>query len=281
MLPVTATPVFDGGFDMVNHPIEGDDSEEAISDQSTDEEDDDLGGIKRRFEEIRDGLRSNTLDLRVESDFERFVSSRVNYLGESISADDRTTLMHMIIEDARDKKMERYQRLVHYLIVKHPSLMKRKDGNDMTPLFLAINNKRYTLIRAMCDLIPQPEMDSILSIRSHSINCIHRAIIKGFRAEKVIPLIAAAGQDTLCAKDSEGKTPLHLAVQYDRCTKPQLDVVRELVGRCDAALSVKTNSPRCFSPYQYHLDTCADAERKRAKERISKDPVTERSSTLR
>lgn len=261
---------------MVNRSIEEYDSDESISEQSTDEEEDNSSGIKRSFEEIRDELRSNTLDLRAESDFERFVSTRVSYLGESTSATHDTTLLHMIVEDVTEKRMERYQRLVDYLLDKHPSLVKRRDGNDVTPMFLAINNKRYALIRAMCNRIPESEMDSILSIRSNSINCIHKAIIKGFRAEKVIPLIAVAGQDTLCARDGEGKTPLHLAVQYDRCTESQLEVVRKLVERCDEALNVTMNAPRCFSPYQYHIDTCAEAERKRANEKSLRDHDTER-----
>ncbi|KAL1988643.1 hypothetical protein VTN96DRAFT_8343 [Rasamsonia emersonii] len=82
-------------------------------------------------------------------------------------------------------------------------------------------------------------------------------------------LIKKAGENTLCAKDDEGNTPLHLAVKYERCTDKQLKIVEELVERCDRAMDIRTDEPHFLSPYRYHEHTRSEALKGRTREKIA------------
>lgn len=52
---------------------------------------------------------------------------------------------------------------------------------------------------------------------------------------------------------------------YERCTESQLDIVQDLISRCDKAMDVRTKE-HSFSPYRYHEYTRDVAEARREKE---------------
>jgi hypothetical protein len=73
-----------------------------------------------------------------------------------------------------------------------------------------------------------------------------------------------ATEDTLCARDNRGCTPLHLAVEYERCTTDsQFDIVKALIENGDSALEKFTTVPNHYSAYQYHEYTRGKAQRSR------------------
>ncbi|PMD28807.1 hypothetical protein L207DRAFT_642096 [Hyaloscypha variabilis F] len=228
---------------------------------SSDEDDEEEVSIKKRFEEIIRDLKSGTIDLRTEAVLKEFAIDNASYLDQKTTGDgDHNTLLHMLVEEAKDKVFDTYQRLVGLLLARYPQLLGEKDSNEKTPLYIAISKKRDKLVRFMCDA--HPKIDTVLSIACyHSENCLHVAIRRNVSPKLAIFLIEKAGEGTLCAKDDKGNTPLNLAVDYDRATEAQLEIVEALVLQCDKAMDERTNAPNYFSPYRYHEYTRAEAKK--------------------
>jgi len=256
---------------VVDSPARNKEVEVEKSEGGVDDDDDDDGSDgddeevsdKKKFEEIMRDLKDEKLDLRDSAKLEQFAAHNASYLRQKTV--DGDTLLHLIVEDARSGVIERYQPLVKLLIDSHPHLLGEKNHNERTPLCLAISKKREKLVRFMCDT--HPKIDAILSIPWYrSENCLHIAMGRNITPELAVFLIEHASEGTLCAKDDKGNTPLHLAVDYQRCTDVQLDIVKALILRCDKALDERTNAPNSFSPYRYHEHTHAEAK-KAAKEK--------------
>lgn len=180
---------------------------------------------------------------------------------------DGNTLLHFLVDDAKDKVIKKYEPLVKYLITKHPDVLEKKNNNEKTALYNAIEKKHRELVKLICD--QREDIDKILGISCyHSKNCLHVAMHCG-STTLALYLIKKAGENTLCAKDDEGNTPLHLAVKYERCTDKQLKIVEELVERCDRAMDIRTDEPHFLSPYRYHEHTRSEALKGRTREKIA------------
>ncbi len=228
---------------------------------SSDEDDEEEVSTKKRFEEIIRDLKSGTIDLRTEAVLKEFAIANASYLDQKTTGDgDNNTLLHMLVEEAKDKVFDTYQPLVGLLLARNPQLLGEKNSNEKTPLYIAISKKRDKLVRFMCDA--HPKIDTVLNIACYdSENCLHVAIPRNVSPKLAIFLIQKAGEGTLCAKDDKGNTPLNLAVDYDRATEAQLEIVEALVLQCDKAMDERTNAPNYFSPYRYHEYTRAEANK--------------------
>jgi hypothetical protein len=88
-----------------------------------------------------------------------------------------------------------------------------------------------------------------------SENCLHIAIRFKLPPELTIELIKASTEEALQARDSKGFTPLHYAVEYERCTEAQFDVVQTIIQHGNSALDQLGNKPDSFSVYRYHEST--------------------------
>ena len=86
-------------------------------------------------------------------------------------------------------------------------------------------------------------------------SCIHAAILRDLPPVAVTSLVQCAKQETLSAQDAKGRTPLHYAVEYPRCSESQLAVVKELLARGHTALGKFTIEPDCFFVFQHHNQT--------------------------
>jgi nucleoside phosphorylase len=270
--------------------MERDKDMEDESEAGSEEEDEEEASVKKRFEEIKHNLRNDKINLRDTDEFEKFAEHNKDYLGKTTAAaDGHNTLLHLLVDDAKDRVFDKYKPLFKLLIDSYPELPEIKDISDRTPLYISISKKREMLVRFMCDT--HPNIDVILGISCLRTDyCLHVAIKKNVNPDLTIFLIEHAGEWALCAQDDMGKTPLHLAVEYERCTDAQLQVVKALIRRCDKAMNKRTIEPNCFSPYRYHEYTraeakkAAEAEAKKAakqkkKEKESEDAkITERST---
>jgi hypothetical protein len=246
---------------VVNSPLRDKDGEADDDEDTSDDEDDEQVSVKKKFEEITRGLKENKLDLRDAATLEKFATHNASYLGQKTAGDsDGNTLLHLLVEDAKDKVIDKYQPLVKLLIDRHPDLLREKDADEKTALYVAISKKRDKLVRFICDT--HPEIDAILSIPcSRSENCLHVAIRRNVAPKLAVFLIEHASEETLCAKEDKGNTPLHLAVDYERCTDVQFEIVQALILRCDKAMDERTHMPNSFSPYRYHEHTHVEAKR--------------------
>lgn len=259
----------------VESPLREKDVEAQDSEATSDEEDDNEVSVKKKFEEILRDLKNDKYDLADSAKLEYFATDHANFLGKTTTGDsDHNTLLHLLVEDAKDKVIDKYKPLIKLLIDCHPDLLKVKDSNDKTSLYIAISKKRDKLVRFICNTCLN--IDAILEIPCyHSENCIHVAIRRNVTPKLAVSLIKYAGEKTLCAKDDKGNTPLHLAVAYERCTNAQLAIVKALIQQCDKAMDERTEAPNSFSPYQYHEHTeakrVAEDEAKKAAKEKEKD----------
>lgn len=235
----------------------------------TEDEDDQIVTVQKKFETIKNDLKDDKLVLHGKDGKARlyqFLEANDSSLGQHDP--DGNTLLHFLVDDARDKVIEKYELLVEHLITNHPDVLRKKNNNEKTVLYNAIDKKRGKLVRFICDR--RRDIDEILGISCyHSENCLHVAMHCGISTRLALYLIEKAGENTLCAKDDWGNTPLHLAVAYERCTDEQLKIVQALVEKCDKALDIRTNEPNFFSPYRYHEHTRAEALKRHAKEKAT------------
>lgn len=252
---IVASPTEDllkSNFEKPRSDSEGDDDSEDDSEaeQST--------SVKRRFENIRDSLREKTISLTDRDRFHRFLRENEDILDEIV---EYGTLLHYLVEGARDKRFSRYEPLVEYLVRRYPALLAKKDHSERTVLSWAIQKKRTSLVRCIC--ANHPQINQVIAVQGlHARNCLHVAIHEEAAPALILELISTANIEALMALDDKGNTPLHLAVAYERCTDAGLSVVKALIDRCDKALDAQTSTTNRLSPYRYHLFTRAEAEAK-------------------
>lgn len=253
---------------VINSPLLDRDEQDSESDASTDDEEMRVVSVNKRFKDIMNGLKDGSFNPCDPARLEHFAAHNESYLGQKMTADnDHNTLLHLLVVEAKDKAISKYRPLIKLLIDRHPNLLGEKDSNEKTPLYIAISKKRDRLVRFMCDI--HPKIDNMLTIPCYrSENCLHIAVQKDM-PKLAIFLIEHASEETLCAKDDKGNTPLHLAVDYKRCTDAQLGIVNALTLRCDRAMDARTSAPDYFSPYRYHEHTRADAKTAKEKENES------------
>lgn len=253
--------------ELVDHTHGATDNEgqDGEGSDTSEEESDDESAATKKLNEIRRSLKNNELDLHDKSKLEDFIRRNESYLDKRFDGDgDHENLLHLIAKDGRDKAFDKYKPLVKLLLNRHPHLLEEKDLHEDTPLHLAISKKRDKFVRFICETYASRDISRILGIYNHSGNCLHVAIKKNIPIKLTLFLIGYAGETTLRAKDNNGNTPLHIAVEYKRCTNAQLDIVQALVTKCDSALDQRTNNS--LSPYQYHHHTRKEAKKEATKE---------------
>ncbi|KAF2237414.1 hypothetical protein EV356DRAFT_530136 [Viridothelium virens] len=168
-----------------------------------------------------------------------------------------TTLHILAIAKKDELPDERFLKPLIKFLVRRPErlLAKKDDGQNYTPLHHAILKNKTKMVKWMCEA--DAEIDKILSMKSQKKkNCLHVAIEK--RSKMVDYLIGLASPDTLSAKDFDDNTPLHLAVECQRCDEKQLELIEAIVEKCDDHMrdTGKDFNAASRSPYLHHLYTC-------------------------
>ena len=222
-------------------------------------DDEDLFSI---FTAIKDKIGQNKINLRDPKKLEDFVNKYGDFLGESTPEyHDGTTLLHLLVEPATDQDFDKYEPLVRLIVTEYPDILEECDSRaNETPLYRAISTKRNKLVRLMCNT--HTDINSVLRIMcsSNKDTCVHAAIRKSVAAELARFLISKASEEVLCLQDSDGNTPLHIAVEYKRCSMEQLKIVEFLARRCKESMHKRSLGEACLSPYSYHMRTRADAQ---------------------
>ena len=236
------------------------------SDSSSGEED-----VHSTFTAIIDKIGRNRINLRDPEKLEEFVSKYKDFLGE-VEENEGRTLLHMLVEPAKEQTFDKYEPLVRLIIAEHPDLLKERDIRvNETPLYCAISMKRNELVRLMCNT--HADINSVLRIScsSHKDTCVHAAIRKSVAPELALFLISKASEEVLCLQDSDGSTPLHIAVEYKNCSKEQLQIVELLAKRCNESMHKRSLGEACLSPYLYHMRTRAEAQAAALTAEVSKE----------
>jgi hypothetical protein len=252
---------------------EGDSSESGSEDEEEQEQD-----IKAQFERIIAGFREGQLNIKTITS----KPDEYNYLDQMTNDHNPRNLLHLIVEAGKDSTSA-LKPLVEHVIKQHCRLMEETDGAGTTPLQAAIIGGITKLVEYMCDAYStKGNIDVVLALQdSKNNNCLHKAMLSKHKYARKIALKLikrVRNPKTLEAQNSEFKTPLHIAVEWERCTESQMGVVRALVNVCDAALNVNVGAdvdPSRLSVYRYHEKTRQAAKKTEAG---AKDTKEERSS---
>ncbi|KAL1640281.1 hypothetical protein SLS58_007097 [Diplodia intermedia] len=220
-----------------------------VDDHDSDEE------IETQFDKIISGIKNGKHTIKYLANPK---NEYHNYLNRK--TDNEGCLLHKIARCDRTS-IGTLKPLIQYLIENHSHLMKHKNTDGKTPLQLAIQCGVDELVKAMCDAVNAEELDTILSIPDSSkSNCLHNAMrVKRRNARDIaLDLIGRVQNKALfTTRNQDEHTPLHIAVEYERCTEKQLNIVRKLVDTCYEALDVNVLSEdsRQISVYRHHQDT--------------------------
>ncbi|KAG9237404.1 hypothetical protein BJ875DRAFT_453856 [Amylocarpus encephaloides] len=248
----------------------GDDSDSFEEDEKDEEEDDDdlrppQDPVKVAFDEILEQIKNKELKLGRSEERKKFFHRYEKYLEERIG--EKKNLLHVLAyyEGSANISMKS---LVTQLCKKYPKeyarLLVAKDdtGSENNPLYAAITRKNFRLVAYLCEnkegsqtVTTAIETALAMSCGERGENCLHAAIRSKMPAQTAISLIRLTNDETLKAQDSKGFTPLHYAVEYERCTDSQFDVVKTLIECGDSALDKLGNKPDYFSVYRYHENT--------------------------
>lgn len=271
------------GDEEARRPVPEPAADEDDTDTEDEEEFEEVA-VAHRFKDLRSKIKSGKIELKTEAQQDHFFHQYKTLLEQKTGGtggNELKNLLHTIVDEDRDT-FDKFEALVKFLVERMPILLRDKDSFDRTPLHQAVMSKRYKLIRCMCG--GYDEIDSVLRLEAyHKTNIIHQAIRTKVSPKIAVYLIKKASAATLCAEDEQGYTPLHLAVEYDRCSLTQLDVVRALIEKADTALDVGVldKDPTRLSVYRHHEKTRKDRAdpEKEAKDRDTvKAPTKERVS---
>ncbi|KAI1123723.1 hypothetical protein F5Y10DRAFT_285770 [Nemania abortiva] len=176
------------------------------------------------------------------------IEHNTNFFREHLTADtgkpDNPTALHILASsNSHDlPDIAKLRPLIEFLIQHPKNLLARIN---------IIEEKKKGLVEAMCQA--HPEINSILSIQNHQKkNCLHIAIEK--EVEFLPFLIEHAEPHTLCTKDGNGNTPLHLA----------FEIIQKMAHNSDEASALTYNNSK-FSPYLHHKRKRAEREARKAR----------------
>lgn len=270
----------------------GDESSEDESDSDEEEgETDNRSGkvsVKDLLEKVLKGIKDGDKDLTASSQLKSFKAGDGNILASNTGDQRLPTALHIMA--AMDKKElpkldSKMEPLIKFLVEHENDLLSSQDKSGHTPLFLAIEAKKEKMVQWMCD--SHPKISTILAIASNDkdkMNCLHIGIDK--RVKFLDLLIDRADPETLAAKDADGNTPLHLAVEYKKCKKEQLDIIQKIISKSDIAVQ---NSSRNgdfnndgLSPYLHHKESVRKAlakEKEKEKKKAKEDKEREKNNT--
>ncbi|KAL6830889.1 hypothetical protein J3E69DRAFT_328079 [Trichoderma sp. SZMC 28015] len=237
--------------------------------------------VKDLLEDLLKEIKDGSKDLTSSSQLKSFKANGGDgHTLASNTGDPRqpTALHIMAAMDKKDlpKLDSKMEPLIKFLVEHENDLLRSQDRSGHTPLFLAIEAKKEKMVQWMCD--SHPNISAILAISSNDkdkMNCLHIGIDK--RVKFLDLLIDRAEPETLAAKDGDGNTALHLAVEYKKCKKEQLDIIQKIIAKSDAAVQRSSEDGDFnndgLSPYLHHKESVRKAlakekekERKKAKE---------------
>ncbi|KAL6361224.1 hypothetical protein LRP88_04688 [Fusarium phalaenopsidis] len=260
----------------------GDDSSEDDS-ESDDEDHHRKVSVKDLLDDVLRKIKNGKLDLTNKEDYINFTNGDGELLAAGTGDQRVPTALHIMA--TMDKKElprldSKMQPLIEFLASRRDYL-KIQDRSGHTSLSLAIEAKKEKMVQWMCDA--HPDISSILSIPSNDLmNCLHVGVDK--RVKFLDLLVDRADPLTLAAKDANGNTPLHIAVEYKKCRREQLTIIERIVNKSDQAIlegpPLGDFNKEGMSPYLHHKETKRKA-REREKRKAREESEREKGSSRR
>ncbi|KAF5558518.1 intracellular serine protease [Fusarium napiforme] len=223
------------GYDLVE--VEADVASKAgdVSSDGSDSEDEDGDEkgekvtVKDMLAQVLKDIRNGELDLTDSKKLADFTTHRGPDLARKTGDNDQPTALHIIAKE--DKKSL-------------PNL----------------DEKMEALVKFLC------RQKGYLEIKDRSDRTSLFLAIE----QRKKPLVQwMAKPEVLAAKDDNGNTPLHLAVDYENCKRDQLQYIRMMLDKGDQAIFNSTNgdfNKANLSPYRCHKESVKKGRKKQADE---------------
>ncbi|KAK1961797.1 hypothetical protein LY78DRAFT_535222, partial [Colletotrichum sublineola] len=209
-----------------------------------------------------------------------FVVERMTEWGKT-TREGQTFLHHLAYYDYNCKPYVNLSWLMTRAIHKLPHLMGVMDNTKRTPLTVALSKNNAMFTHAACNnLPPQTTLSLTKALRSECVQnrematCLHTALDSTFDDEKTKETIikrmcSFVPKEMFTTEDPQGRVPLHIAVEYERCCRAQIGIVNEMLLQGPEALTVEFTPPfseRPLSIYQYF---------ERSRRRAAKPPTSQ------
>ncbi|KAJ4022739.1 hypothetical protein NW752_000053 [Fusarium irregulare] len=222
-------------------------------------------------------IGNGELDLTNSKTFAAFINQRGRDLTRHSNGNDRPAALHMIMKRQGDKPPkfdEKLEPLIKFLC-RQESYLEIVDSSSRTALFVAVEEKIQVMVEWMCD--SHPDIGKIIPIPgSKGMNCLHIGISK--RIKFLDKLLSHSKSEAIAAKDNNGNTPLHLAVNYKNCKRQQVKYVRTMLEKGEGITStmVASDFNNCnLSPYLYHKQSAREGRQKANKKTDKSQKDTE------
>ena len=198
-------------------------------------------------------------------------------------------ILHMVADIASEDttkvsnpkpKISNLKPLISELLSRHPELASRTDNDTRTPLHYAIKLQVAKVVDIIADELGD-RFDEVLLIPDNTRNNGLHAALKAPKLKKKIPLSLikrVKSPDTFRAHNIEKLTPVHIAVEYERCYANQIEIVDEMIKWRDiehasATLNVNILSNRnkdseVRSVFRHHQWTREEAAKKESAKEI-------------
>ncbi|KAF4968446.1 hypothetical protein FSARC_4140 [Fusarium sarcochroum] len=289
-----------------------DEDEDFQSDSEASDPDGDDDHVKARFDQITDAARSFTITLR-DSTKNRGERSKMhmNFVDNHREAmtgktrEGQNFLHHLAYYNYRQDGAGEPRSSLQWLMARavlrlSPELMGDMDNMERTPLTAALmcgnGMFAYAVCRNLTLTTRQRFKVPLLSECEYAgnnqrITCLHAVFTCPFDHEDLRPsivkdLCSFVPKQMFSTTVHRGRTPLHLAVEFERCCTRQVSVVEELLRWGPAALEIliplEIYSNRSVSVYQYHQHTREMGEQRiRAQARTGEENPEDADNSLR
>lgn len=181
---------------------------------------------------------------------------------------ERRNFLHFLANVDRNSRNSLHW-LMLIAIFLYPTDMGVRDKFNRTPLSAAIafgndyfvdacikifrrDQRKGTDLRAALEEAECVEQDDNKEVVD---TCLHAAINANLNPDLIKGIIENVSEKTFRMQDHRGRTPLHLAVDYEKCSPSQVDIVSHLLRFGPHALVVKMkkdNMGPSRSAYQHH-----------------------------
>lgn len=208
-----------------------------------------------------------------------FVNERVSNWNRR-TWEGRNFLHHLAYYECNTRPPVSLRWLMARAISKLPNLMGAMDMSKRTPLTIALAKGNEMFVYAACkNQTPKTHIQFISALMSECLNhendreitCLHTALTCSLkreesRGEYIEAICKFVPESMFTVTDIDGRTPLHLAVEYDRCCKTQVGIVNSLLSWGPKALHTPISSrysKQTLSVYQYHRSSRKQPDRRK------------------
>lgn len=268
MDPPTPTALGDGDEDKETGS-EGDPYEDSEKDIDEDERDDEPldedPPIHKQLLEIVGAIKNRQIDWEKRKEYFGKQKKRWDHLTEKSERNDNGILHFLILDEdgtGSSSTVKEKAKAVRYIVKYQPQLLMRHNKDGMTPLYLALDNQKFTLVKGIFRAnIKEEQMAKAISLRCTTLgeNCLHYAM-KSSRVPLEIQqqLVAYADHESINAKSNGNFTPLHRAVHYRYSSEERFKIVQKLIEKSEEPLSAGDGADS--QPVECALDTYATLE---------------------